>query len=406
MSPATEKQNRSRQLGDREFIFFMALVSAMSALAIDILLPAFADMRPDFGLAADATNLSITLTVFFFGSGIGQLFYGPLADRFGRKPILAASLLLYASAALVCALAPNLTVLYTGRFIWGFAAAGPRTLTQAIVRDRYSGDAMARVMTLIQAAFSLAPIVAPVIGAGLVAAAGWRAVMLFGVVVAGVALIWSSRLPESLADENRRSLAPSAIVRSFGLVASNRITVAYIGAITMGFSAFFTFLASLELVFGEVYDKASWFVPYFSLISVSFGAVAVLSNRMLKRITAARWALMAGVGFAASAAVMFVLTIATGGMPPFLLWLAVFTIVNSCFVAFFPTANSLALEPMGSLAGTAASAIGFMSFVVGAVLASFVDRAISDNVMPMAIGYFGFASASLLFQLWARDLRN
>lgn len=396
----------AKKLGEREFIFFMALVSAMSALAIDILLPAFADMRPDFGLAPDATDLSITITVFFFGAGIGQLFYGPLADAFGRKPVLGLSLTLYAIAAMVCAFAPSLTVLYVARFVWGMAAAGPRTLTQAIVRDRYTGDAMARVMTLIQSAFFLAPVIAPVLGKILVEVGGWRWVMAFGVVTAAACLLWSVRLEETLTPENRRSLAPKSIMRAFGLVASNRITLAYIGVVTFAFSAFYSFLGSLELVFSQIFDREGWFVPYFSVMSVVMAGVAFGSNRALKRLAGTTFALYAGIAFAAASLVLFLFTMATDGTPPFLPWLVIYSVANACHVALFPTANSLALEPMGSLAGTAASAMGFTTVVGGAFLASFIDRAIDDTVTPVAIGYFGFASASLLFQMWARELRS
>lgn len=384
----------------------MALTSASSALAIDMILPAFASMRPDFGLAPDATNLSLTITVFIFGTGIGQLFYGPIADAFGRKPVLYGALTLYAIAAVASALAPSLTVLYAARFVWGLASAGPRVLSQAIVRDRFAGDEMARVMTLIQSAFFLAPVLAPLIGAGLVAVSGWRTVMAVGALTAIIAIVWSSRLDETLAPEDRRESSPTAILGAFRLVATNKITMAYAGAVTMDFAAFFSFLGSLELVIGGVYDRSDWFVPYFSMASVLFAGVAVLSNRMLKRIPAWRWALMAGVGFVASAAALLAVTVAMGGKPPFILWLIMFTVVNLTHVAFFPTGNSLALEPMGAMAGTAASVIGFMTAVGGGFLASFIDRAIGDDVMPIGIGYFAFGVASLLLQLWARRVRE
>ena len=384
----------------------MALISASSALAIDMILPAFAAMRPDFGLAASATDLSLTVTLFVFGAGAGQLFYGPVADRFGRKPVLYGALGLYAAAALASAFAPTLSVLYAARFVWGLASAGPRALSQAIVRDRFSGDAMARVMTLIQSAFFLGPILAPVLGAGLVRVSGWRMVMAAGAVIAVGAIIWSTRLEETLAPENRRSLSPKAILGGFRLVASNKITMAYTGAVTMDFAAFYSFLGSLELVFGEVYDRSGWFVPYFSVISICFAGVAVLSNRMLRRMPAWRWALMAGISFVITAFILLVVTVTIGGKPPFVVWLVIFSIVNATHVALFPTANSLALEPMGSLAGTAASVLGFTTSIVGGFLASFIDRAISDDVLPIGFGYFGFGVASLLFQLWARQLRT
>ena len=171
-------------MGEREFVLFIAMVSAMSALAIDILLPAFEDMRPAFGLDEDSTQLSLTVTLFLMGAGVGNLFYGPIADAVGRKPTLAGSMTLYGVAALAAALAPSLGVLYASRFVWGFASAGSRTMTQAIVRDRFAGTAMARVMTLVQTAFFLAPIIAPVLGKVLVEVGSWRWVLASGVVTA------------------------------------------------------------------------------------------------------------------------------------------------------------------------------------------------------------------------------
>lgn len=405
LSTADSSHGNPQRISEREFILLLALLSASSALATDMVLPAFADMRSDFGLPSDATEVSLTLTVFFIGSGFGQLFYGPAVDAFGRKPVLLFSMSLYSIAALVSALAPTLGVLYVARFVWGLAAAGPRVLTQAIVRDRFVGDAMARVMTLIQTAFFIAPIVAPIIGAGVVQISGWRMVMAVGVLISLVTGMWSLRLQETLAAENRRSLSPTAIFGSFRLVVESRITVAYTGAVTFAFAAFYSFLGSLELIFGEVYDRASWFVPYFSVISVFFAGVAVIANRMLRRMPAWKWALTAGSGLFITSAALLVVTVAAGGKPPFVVWLVLFSLANACHVAFFPSGNSLALEPMGSLAGTAASAVGFTTAIVGAFLASFIDRAISDDVLPIGLGYFGFTAASLLFQLWARQLR-
>ena len=181
-------------MGEREFVLLMGVLTALSAMAIDITLPAFAEMRPAFGLDDDSTRLSLTVTLFLMGAGVGHLFYGPIADAVGRKPTLAGGLLLYAAAALVAALAPSLGVLYAARFVWGCAAAGPRVLTQAIVRDRFAGTSMARVMTLIQTVFFIAPITAPGIGKALVVIGSWRWVMAFGVVTSLAAVAWTLRL--------------------------------------------------------------------------------------------------------------------------------------------------------------------------------------------------------------------
>ncbi len=398
-------QSPGRTLGDREFIFFMAMVSAMSALAIDMLLPAFSDMRPAFGLAADSTDLSLTITLFFAGSGIGQLFYGPIADAVGRKPVLVASMALYAVAALVAALAPSLAVLYGARFVWGLAAAGPRVLSQAVVRDRYAGDAMARVMTLIQTAFFLAPVIAPVAGQGLVSIGSWRWVMGFGVISALVMVVWSLRLEETLAPENRRPLQLASTAAGFRLVFANRVTLGYLLSVTFAFGAFYSFLGSAELIFESVFDRAGLFVPYFSIIGVLFAGVALSSNRLLRKLTGVQLAFRAGVGLVIVSAAMLAACLAFDGVPPFVLFMVLFTIANGFHVAFFPTANSLALEPMGALAGTAAAALGFTTAIVGAGLGSLIDRSIDGTVTPIALGYTVYGLVALGAQMFARAQR-
>ena len=380
----------------------MALASAMAAIAIDTLLPAFEQMRPAFGLSADSTQLSLTLTLFFAGMAVGTLFYGPLADAIGRKPLLFFSLGLYAVAAVVGALAPSLEVLLASRFVWGFAAAGPRTLTQAIVRDRFSGTAMARAMTLIQTVFFLGPILAPILGKGLVALGSWRYTLLFGAVSAGVLALWSLRLPETLADENRRPLSFATTFAGFGSVIRNRTTLGYTLAVTFGFGALFSFLASSELIFVDVYGRPSWFVPYFSTMSAIAAGVSIANNQMLRRVEARPLALSAGVAFVVTSGALLAVTASAGGLPRIGVWMLLFSLANASMIGFAPVAISLALEPMGAMAGTAAAVVGFCSTGLGAMLAAITDRAIAGDVMPIGVSYFAYSVLALACQLWAR----
>jgi len=390
------------RMGEREFILFMALVSAMAALAIDMPLPAFEQMRAAFGLAPDATDLALTMTLFFMGMAAGTLFYGPISDTVGRKRVLLASMVLYGGAALVAALAPSLPVLYASRFAWGLAAAGPRTLSQAIVRDRFAGTAMARVMALIQAAFFIGPIIAPVLGKALVEIGSWRWVMAFGIFSALAVTLWSLRLGETLAHQHRRELQLGAVAVGFRTVVRNRTALGYTLANTFAFAAFYSFLASTELIFSAVYGQPEWFVPYFTAMSVAAALTALGNNRLLRSIDARRVALMAGSAYSAVSAALLGVAIAGDGVPPLLLWLVLFSSANCCHTAFFPTSISLALEPMGRLAGTAASVIVFSTSMLGSLLASFTDRAIDDTVMPISVAYLGYSLVSLCFQLWAR----
>lgn len=385
----------------REFILFMALVSAMAALAIDMLLPAFSDIRPDFGLDDNSTQLSLTISLFFVGSAVGFLVYGPLSDAWGRKRVLSLSLVLYALAAVVCTLANSLTVLLIGRFLWGVGSGGPRTLSQAIVRDRYSGTAMARIMTLIQAAFFMGPIIAPVLGKGLVEIGSWRWVTAFGVITAAAVLLWSVRLEETLPPERRRNLEPRSIIAGFRAVASNRTTVAYGLSVTFGFGAFYSFLASSELIFSSVFERESLFVWFFVLISVLFSFVAIGINRVLKHHEARPVALVAGGVYASLSIVMLIVIAASDGLPNFWVWVVLFCLTNAGQISFFPVANSLALEPMGQLAGTATAALGSVTALMGAVLGNQIDRRIDDTIWAVGIGYAVYATIAFGFQLVA-----
>jgi DHA1 family bicyclomycin/chloramphenicol resistance-like MFS transporter len=394
----------NRRIGTGELIFLVALMTATGALAIDTMLPAFPEMRAYFGLAEDSNSLSLTVTLFFVGCGVGNLFAGPLADSLGRKPLVVGSMVLYGVAALVATLAPSLEMLLVTRFVWGFAAAGPRTLSQAMVRDRYSGDAMARIMTLTQTVFFIAPVAAPLIGKGLLELGGWRWTMGFSVIPAAIIAIWVMTIEETLVPENKRPLQLRTVFEGFRLVARNRATLGYGLAVTFGFGAFYSFLASTELVFEDIYDRGNSFFMFFSVLSIVLGIAAFISNRILQRVSAKRMAFGAGVAFVVSAGAMLITAISENGKPPFMLWIVLLAVANCCHIAFFPTGNSLALEPMGALAGTAAAAIGSLTLLLGSILGSLIDRSVNGSVTPIAAGYLIYGIMALVSQVWAGAL--
>ena len=201
----------ARQLARRELIAMLGMATAAAALGIDTMLPAFGDMRADLGLAPDSAAIGNIITFYFAGMAVGQLFWGPLADRFGRRRTLHVSLLLYALAAVAAALSPTLATVVVTRSLWGFAAAGPRIVAMTVVRDSFEGMAAAQAMSSLMAVFIVVPIVAPSIGAGFVAVASWRLLFAFCALFAVVMLVWSSRLPETLRPEHRMELSARRI---------------------------------------------------------------------------------------------------------------------------------------------------------------------------------------------------
>ena len=382
---------------EREFIAFAALLTSAIALSIDMLLPAFAELRSTFGMEPTSNLPGLTITCIFVGMAIGMPIYGPLADTFGRLPILRIGIALFALGALGATLAPNLGFLLASRVLWGIGCAAPRTISQAMIRDKFEGDDMARVMAIVQTVFFAGPVLAPVIGALLLRSGGtWRLTMLFGLVIAVVMWLWSFRVAESLQASNRRELSFATTRQGIRIVFGNRITIGY--ALTLLFSggAFYSFLSSSELIVSEIFDRPSWFVPYFSITMCVMAAVALTGSRVVGRVGARRLGHSA-LGFQlAVSLLMLILALATNGVPPVGMWMVLMSAQIAAMVVMMPNMTTLALEPMGSLAGTAASTIGFITLALGAILGAVIDRQIATTVTPLAIGYFAYTTVAVL----------
>ena len=382
---------------EREFIAFAALLTSAIALSIDMLLPAFAELRSTFGMEPTSNLPGLTITCIFVGMAIGMPIYGPLADTFGRLPILRIGIALFALGALGATLAPNLGFLLASRVLWGIGCAAPRTISQAMIRDKFEGDDMARVMAIVQTVFFAGPVLAPVIGDLLLRSGGtWRLTMLFGLVIAVVMWLWSFRVAESLQASNRRELSFATTRQGIRIVFGNRITIGY--ALTLLFSggAFYSFLSSSELIVSEIFDRPSWFVPYFSITMCVMAAVALTGSRVVGRVGASRLGHSA-LGFQlAVSLLMLIVALATNGVPPVGMWMVLMSAQIAAMVVMMPNMTTHALEPLGSLAGTAASTIGFITLALGAILGAVIDRQIATTVTPLAIGYFAYTTVAVL----------
>ncbi len=400
MNTATAEQ-RSVGMGSNEFVWFLATISATTALGIDMVLPAFGEVRQAFGLADDSTSVALTVTVYFLGLSVSQILYGPLADRFGRKPILLASLGLYIAGAIAAGLAPSLEVLLAARLLWGVGAAGPRVLLMAIARDVHDGDRLARVLSMAMAIFMIVPAVAPLLGQAALALGGWRLTFIGPLIPAMAVILWSSRLSETLPATSRRPLTFARTTTAVRAVVDNRTALGFSLALMFDFAAFASFLGTSELLFDRVYDRSTQFPLLFGAMSVVMGITAFSSSRLVGRF-GARTMIHTMIGFALLTAVaQTVVSVLGDGAPNFWLWFAIITIANSIRTSVNPLIGSEAMQPMGDLAATAASVMGTISMGGGALLASVTDRFILDSVTPLAFAYLGYGVASLLTILWA-----
>lgn len=377
----------------------------MAAVATDVLLPAFPEMRAEFGLAADSNEVAILLTTFFFGLALGQVFYGPMSDRFGRKPMLYLGLGIYILAAVGATFATSLGATAALRFVWGFGAAAPRSLAVAIVRDSFHGDKMAQAMSRILTVFILVPVFIPSVSALALKIAPWRIVFWIPVVGAVAVVVWLGRLPETLKPEDRRSVGPRSLAQAFKVVVTTRETVAYGFAVTLAYGVMFAYIAGVQTIIDSVYDHEEIFPILFGLIASLLGLTSLFTGRLVTALGTRRVVLGAAVQFAAASAAFFVVTVAMHGKPPLWAFCVMVAAVLPGVAVIIPTCNAAAMAPVPHVAGMAAAALGTLATGGGALLGAVVDAAFDGTVTPFATGaivYAGLAAAVIIVTAGSR----
>jgi MFS transporter, DHA1 family, multidrug resistance protein len=388
-------------LGRIEFTSLLAMSMALAALGIDVMLPAFGAIRADLGLPADSTAVAGLVTAYFVGLALGQIVYGPVADRFGRRPALYAGYAIYLVAALASTLAPTLPLLLASRFVWGLGAAGPRVVTLAVIRDSYDGDRMARAMSFVMAVFILVPILAPSLGAVIVSLGSWR--WVFGacaVAVAAVAL-WAVRLPETLRPENRRELTFRGVGQAARFIVSERQTVAYGMGMTALYGVFASYLASSEIIFGETFDQAARFPVIFGGLAAVMGGAMLVNARIVGRFGTRPLAHAVLLAYVGAAGALVVLGAVTGGRPPLPLFLVGLALMLSGHALLIPNFNTIALAPMASVAGTASSVLGSVQIAIGAAVGALIDQSFDGTVLPISVAFLALGIVALGLILWA-----
>jgi MFS transporter, DHA1 family, multidrug resistance protein len=372
----------------RGFVALMASCMALGALAVDVVIPAFADIRTEYGFAPESTEPSRMITVFFVGLALGQIFYGPLSDRFGRKPLIYAGLVLYIGGAVVSSFVPTFSALLVCRFVWGFGAAGPRSLTIAMVRDSMHGEQMARVMSHIMAVFLLVPVLAPSIGTGLLAVGPWQLVLWVPATFAMIVGLWLTRLPETLPVARRRSISPAALGQALRAVVSTRETRSFLVAVTFLFAMLAAFLGSVELIVDDVYDRRELFPLLVGFVGSCLAGATVLSGRLVGRIGLRHLVRAGGVYGVITSVSLLVLAATFSGHPPLWAFILSVGIMLPTVAVLVPNCSTAAVAPLAHVAGMAAAVLGTISTGGGALVGSVVDANFDGTVLPYAIASF------------------
>jgi DHA1 family bicyclomycin/chloramphenicol resistance-like MFS transporter len=387
-----------------EFTMMISMTMAVTALAIDMMLPAFGAMRSEFGLAPDSNAVAPIVTFFFLGLAIGQPVFGPLSDALGRKRVLYIGLTVYVLASVGAAFSPSLPVLLGLRFIAGFGAAAPSVVSRSIVRDAYEGQAMAKVMSYVMAVFILVPVLAPTIGAIILAFGTWHLIFwFFAAFGIGVGL-WTRRMPETLPPDRRIPLSFSHLIGATGIVFRSRFTMGLTFAMTALFAFFTSYLASSQLIIDDVFGLDPWFPIIFGGSAAVLGVGMVVNARLLDVVDLRLLLRGTFIGYGAAVVVFAAIAWMTGGEPPFWLFLLGLTPILFCHALLIPNLNAAAMIPMGDVAGTAAAVTGTITILGGATAGAIIDVAYNGTLIPLATaGLIGCAIA-IGFFVWAERL--
>lgn len=397
----TDRQQDKTHPGFGEFIALMALVTCLVALSIDSMLPALTEIGRDLG-AQGENDSQLIISVIFVGVASGQLFYGPLADANGRKPAVYIGFSLFILGTLLSLVAQDMSTMLVGRFLQGLGAAGPRIVTVAIVRDQYKGREMARVMSLIMTIFILCPVVAPMLGQGVLLIAGWREIFVMLLLLAVAALTWfGMRQPETLSNENRVPFSVEAMVSSAREILYHRAAVAYIVGLGFVFGAFIGFLNSIQQILQGLYNLGAQFPLYFAVLALGIGLSSFINSKLVMRFGMRPIALGALVFITVLSLLALPGGYLLGGIPPLWVTMFYFLMILFCVGLLFGNLNALAMEPFGHIAGMASGIVGGISTFIAVLLGTLVGQAFDGTLLPLITGFTLLGGVSGFITYWA-----
>jgi DHA1 family bicyclomycin/chloramphenicol resistance-like MFS transporter len=370
-------------MGEREFVALMALLQALQALAIDAMLPALGVMSRDLGVA-DANERQLVVAIFLFCSGISSLVPGAIADRFGRRRVLFVCVGGYVLFSLAAALAPTFTILLVMRGCAGALSSGMIVMSATIIRDRFAGDKMARMQSLVSMVFMIVPMAAPSLGQAVLLFAGWR--WIFGIMAGLGALVWIwvfFRLPETLHPEFRQRIDVGAIARNMRIALTTRAAIGYVVGMALIQSALFGYINSSQQLVAEHFGAGDRFPLVFGGMALAMAFASLTNSRIVERFGARRVSHTAVLGYIVLAAVQ--LFLALGGHETIWQFVPVMTL-NLCLMGFIgANFGSIALQPFARIAGAAASLQTFLRIAVGSAIGAVIGQAYDGTALPLAI---------------------
>jgi DHA1 family bicyclomycin/chloramphenicol resistance-like MFS transporter len=386
-----------------EFVIILSLIMSLTALSTDAMLPALPQIGNDLG-TSNPNDRQLVISVIFLGSALGGLFFGPLSDKTGRKPIIYIGYALYITGSLISFFSINFSMMLLGRVFQGLGLSSPQAVMTAIVRDQFEGRIMARVMSFSATVFVLVPMIAPSIGQGIILLAGWRSIFSGFVLFALITVFWFAlRIPETLTQENRAPFSLKRIIDSIREIFKIRPVLGYALIAGLISGIFLGYLNSSQQIFQEQYALGDLFPLFFAIISLSLGMASLLNARLVMRygmIKLVRWALRTIFGLAA---IFLGISIVFVGQPPLWGLMAYLMMSFFCTGILWGNLRALAMQPLGHMAGVGAAAIGSFSNLISLVLGTLIGRSYNSTVLPLVVGMTILTGIALFVIRWAKS---
>jgi len=389
-------------LGFGEFVALMAMMMALAALSTDVMLPALSEIGNALAVQGENTT-QLIVSFLFLGLAAGQIVYGPLSDSIGRKKSIYLGYLVFILGSLLSMIASSFSMMLAGRLLQGIGIAGPRSVTMALIRDQYEGRQMARVMSFVMMVFILVPIIAPSFGQAILIFASWQAIFGTLFTLALITMIWFAiRQPETLPVDRRIPFSLNRIWMGVREVFADRIALGYTIAAGLVFGAFMGYLNSAQQIFQGQYGLGTDFPLYFAIIALSIGSASFLNGRLVMRYGMrylSNWAVQILVLLSISFAL---LGFFHAGNPSLLVLMIYLMASFFCVGILFGNMNSLAMEPLGHIAGIGAAVVGSLSTFISVPLGIYIGQRYNNTILPLVIGFAILSTLSMLVMRWAQ----
>jgi len=399
-SPAERAQGRA----SISLLVFLALMTSVVAMTIDAVMPALDAIDAELRFAGE-NDRQLVILVVFVGMGLSQVVFGPLADSIGRKRTAMIGWGVFLSGSLMGMLATSPAIMLAGRLLQGLGAGGPRIVAMAIVRDLYEGRPMARILSLVMTIFMLVPMFAPLIGQWVEMLGGWRAIFGLYLAMALASGGWYALgMPETLDPAQRRPFTPRPVIAAFAEVLRTGSTMLYTFGATCVFAAFAVYLATAQQVLEEGYALGRLFPWAFGALAFAFACANFLNSRLVMRLGMRPLARMALVNMIVVGGVAALLS-SSDGLPPLGLFMVLMSLIFVSVALLFANFIALALEPMGHVAGTAASVVNTVSTLGAVPIGYVIAQGYDGSVAPLFAGFAVLGTAALMLMTLAERVR-